>query len=67
MVQKQVQAVRVKRVFSEEFQRDAVRLVTGEGDSIAAAAKAVGDQSLRKRYARYGSPAVCVRRGRFGR
>ena len=62
MVQKQVQAVRVKRVFSEEFQQDAVRLATGEGDSIAAAAKAVGvgDQSLRKWHARLApQPSAC--------
>jgi transposase len=58
MVQKQVQSARTKRVFSEEFKRDAVRLVTGEGYSIAAAAKAVGvgNQSLRKWHARLALP-----------
>ena len=52
----------MKRVFSEEFKRDAVRLVTGEGYSIAAAAKAVGvgDQSLRKWHARLApQPVAC--------
>ena len=50
MVQKHVPAVRTKRVFTEEFKVDAVRLVSVEGDTIAAAAKAVGvgEQSLRK-------------------
>ena len=42
MVQKQVPAVRAKRVFTEEFKVDAVRLVSVEGDTIAAAAKSVG-------------------------
>ena len=37
MVQQSVSSVRTKRVFSEEFKVDAVRLVTGEGYSIAAA------------------------------
>ena len=41
MVQQSVSSVRTKRVFSEEFKVDAVRIVTGEGYSIAAAAKSV--------------------------
>ena len=62
MVQQSVSSVRTKRVFSEEFKRDAVRLVIGEGYSIAAAAKAVGvgDQSLRKWHARLApQPVPC--------
>ena len=62
MVQKQVPAVRTKRVFTEEFKVDAVRLVTVEGDTIAAAAKSVGvgEQSLRKWHARLApNPAPC--------
>ena len=62
MVQKQVPAVRTKRVFTEEFKVDAVRLVTVEGDTIAAAAKSVGvgEQSLRKWHARLApQPAPC--------
>ena len=62
MVQKQVPAVRTKRVFTEEFKVDAVRLVSVEGDTIAAAAKSVGvgEQSLRKWHARLApNPAPC--------
>ena len=62
MVQKQVQTVRARRVFSEEFKQSAVRLVTSEGYTIAAAAKAVGvgEQSLRKWHARLApQPAPC--------
>ena len=62
MVQKQIPAVRTKRVFTEEFKVDAVRLVTGEGYSIAAAAKSVGvgEQSLRKWHARLApKPVPC--------
>lgn len=62
MVQQSVSSVRTKRVFSEEFQVDAVRLVTGEGYSIAAAAKSVGvgQQSLRKWHARLApQPVPC--------
>ena len=54
MVQQSVSAVRTKRVFTEEFQVDAVRLVTvEEGYSFAAAAKSVGvgEPSLRKWHA----------------
>ena len=62
MVQQSVSSVRTKRVFSEEFKVDAVRLVTGEGYSIAAAAKSVGvgQQSLRKWHARLAPrPVAC--------
>ena len=38
MVQKQVPVVRTKRVFTEEFKGDSVRLVTVEGYTSAAAA-----------------------------
>ena len=43
-----------RRVFSEEFKQDAVRLVVSEKYSFAAAAKAVGEgeQSLRRWHAR---------------
>ena len=53
---------RKRRVFSEEFKQDAIRLVTNEGYSFAAAAKAVGvgEQSLRKWHARLApKPAPC--------
>jgi transposase len=48
------------RRFSEEFQRDAVRLVVEEGYTRQAAAAAVGvsDQSLRAWHAKY-APAPC--------
>ena len=62
MVQKQVPAVRAKRVFTEEFKVDAVRLVSVEGDTIAAAAKSVGvgEPSLRKWQARLApQPTPC--------
>ena len=62
MVQKPVPAVRTKRVFTEEFKVDAVRLVTVEGYSITAAARAVGvgEPSLRKWHARLAPlPAPC--------
>ena len=62
MVQKQVPVVRVKRVFTEKFKVDAVRLVTVEGYSITAAARAVGvgEPSLRKWHARLAPlPAPC--------
>ena len=54
MSQSQVEASRKRRVFSEEFKQDAVRLVVSESYTIAAAAKAVGvgEQSLRKWHAR---------------
>ena len=60
MVQKQVPVVRVKRVFTEKFKVDAVRLVTVEGYSITAAARAVGvgEPSLRKWHARLAPPPV---------
>ena len=62
MVQKQVPAVRAKRVFTEEFKVDAVRLVSVEGYTIAAAAKSVGvgEPSLRKWHARLApQPTPC--------
>lgn len=48
---------RVRR-FSEEFKRDAVRLVVEEGYTLKAAATAVGvsDQSLRAWHAKYAPP-----------
>jgi transposase len=46
------------RRFSEEFKRDAVRLVVEEGYTFKAAATAVGvgDQSLRAWHAKYAPP-----------
>jgi hypothetical protein len=38
--------------FTEEFKRNAVRLVTDEKNSFKAAAEALGEQSLRKWHAR---------------
>jgi transposase len=54
MSHSQVEVSRKRRVFSEEFKQDAVRLVVSENYTIAAAAKAVGvgEQSLRKWHAR---------------
>ena len=54
MSQTKAEAPRKRRVFSEEFKHDAVRLVVNEGYSFAAAAQAVGvgEQSLRKWHAR---------------
>jgi transposase len=52
---------RVRR-FSEEFKRDAVRLVVEEGYTLKAAATAVGvsDQSLRAWHAKYApQPEPC--------
>jgi len=47
-----------RRRFSEEFKRDAVRLVGEEGYTFKAAAAAVGvsDQSLRAWHAKYAPP-----------
>jgi transposase len=53
---------RRKRRFSEEFKRDAVRLVVEEGYTIKAAAAAVGvgDQSLRAWHAKFApAPPPC--------
>jgi transposase len=53
---------RKRRRFSEEFKQDAIRLVTSEGYSFAAAAKAVGvgEQSLRKWHGRLApKPTPC--------
>lgn len=49
---------RRKRRFSEEFKRDAVRLVVAEGYTLQAAAAAVGvsDQSLRAWHAKFAPP-----------
>ena len=54
MSHSKVEASRTRRVFSEEFKQDAVRLVVSESYTFAAAAKAVGvgEQSLRKWHAR---------------
>ena len=54
MSHSKVETSRKRRVFSEEFKQDAVRLVVSENYTIAAAAKAVGvgEQSLRKWHAR---------------
>ena len=53
---------RKRRVFSEEFKRDAVNLVVVEGDTIAAAARAVNvlDGSLRDWHRKYApEPEPC--------
>lgn len=49
---------RRRRRFSEEFKRDAVRLVVEEGYTFKAAATAVGvgDQSLRAWHAKFAPP-----------
>ena len=54
MSHSKVEASRKRRVFSEEFKQDAVRLVVSEKYSFVAAAKAVGigEQSLRRWHAR---------------
>lgn len=54
MSHSKIEASRTRRVFSEEFKQDAVRLVVGENYTFAAAAKAVGvgEQSLRKWHTR---------------
>lgn len=54
MSHSKVETSRKRRVFSEEFKQDAVRLVVSENYTFAAAAKAVGvgEQSLRKWHAR---------------
>jgi transposase len=48
-----------RRRFSEEFKRDAVRLVVEEGYTLKAAASAVGvsDQTLRAWHAKFVPPA----------
>ena len=59
---KRAEASAKRRRYSEEFQRDAVRLVTDEKYSFAAAAKAVGvcDQTLRAWHAKWApKPAPC--------
>ncbi len=47
---------RRKRRFSEEFKRDAVRLVVEEGYTLQAAAVGVSDQSLRAWHAKRAPP-----------
>jgi transposase len=62
MSQTKAEVPRKRRVFSEEFKQDAVRLVVNEDYSFAAAAQAVGvgEQSLRKWHARLApKPAPC--------
>ena len=62
MSQTKAEALRKRRVFTEEFKQDAVRLVMHERYTFAAAAKAVGvgEQSLRKWHARLApQPAPC--------
>ena len=62
MSQTKAEASRKRRIFSEEFKQDAVRLVVNEDYSFAAAAQAVGvgEQSLRKWHARLApKPVPC--------
>ena len=62
MSQTKAEVPRKRRVFTDEFKQDAVRLVVNEGYSFAAAARAVGvgEQSLRKWHARLAlQPAPC--------
>ena len=62
MSQTKAEVPRKRRVFSEEFKQDAVRLVVNEDYSFAAAAQAVGvgEQSLRKWHARLApKPVPC--------
>jgi len=49
---------RKRRVFSDEFKQDAVRLVTTGGYTFASAAKSlgVGEQSLRQWHAKFAPP-----------
>ena len=58
MSELQQEAPRRWRRFSEEFKRNAVRLVVEEGYTFKAAAAAVGvgDQSLRAWHAKYAPP-----------
>lgn len=60
MSQSKAEVPRKRRVFTDEFKQDAVRLVVNEGYSFAAAARAVGvgEQSLRKWHARLAPPPV---------
>ncbi len=50
--------LRKRRTFSDEFKQDAVRLVTTDGYSFAAAAKSlgIGEQSLRQWHAKFAPP-----------
>jgi transposase len=56
MSELQQEASRRWRRFSEEFKRDAVRLVVEEGYTFKAAAVGVGDQSLRAWHVKYAPP-----------
>jgi transposase len=58
MSELQQEVPRRKRRFSEEFKRDAVRLVVEEGYTFKAAAAAVGDQSLRAWHAKFAPAAL---------
>lgn len=60
MSELQQEVPRRKRLFSEEFKRDAVRLVVEEGYTFKAAAAAVGvgDQSLRAWHAKFAPAAL---------
>ena len=60
MSQLKSEGPRKRRLFTEEFKQDAVRLVVNEGYTFPAAAKAVGvgEQSLRKWHARLAPPPV---------
>src|SRR6266571_8210736 len=68
MSHSQAESSRKRRVFSEEFKQDAVRLVVRESYTFAAAAKAVGvgEQSLRKWHARLApKPEPCGENASF--
>ena len=69
MSHSKVETSRKRRVFSEEFKQDAVRLVVSESYTFAAAAKAVGvgEQSLRKWHARLApKPEPCGENATLG-
>jgi transposase len=53
-----VEESRKRRVFSDEFKQDAVRLVTTSGYTFAAAAKSlgIGEPSLRQWHAKFAPP-----------
>lgn len=62
MSHSKAEASQKRRVFSEEFKQDAVRLVVSEKYSFEAAAKAVGigEQKLRRWHARLApKPELC--------
>ena len=69
MSHSKVETSRKRRVFSEEFKQDAVRLGVSENYTFAAAAKAVGvgEQSLRKWHARLApKPEPCGENATLG-